>query len=162
MTADLLLLIVIIGLPLLGALYLIVIKPFQSRTQQRIATIILLVAVLSSIARFILTGQVRCTFTAGQESCLQIGLLALSVILLNGLSLYLSLSRRANRLPDYQFYTLFNAAWGGAALVDNWVISLGSLSLALIAISRWIWNRGASVGIFVGRDDYKDDIGPAP
>ncbi len=147
-------------IPLLSALYLLVFKPPEPKTQRRWTALGLLAASLASLIRYFLSGEAACTFRSGAESCLQAGFLALSVLLLNGLTLYLSLTRRSNRLPDYQFFALVNAAWAGTALANSWVVSLGCLSLTLIAISRWVWNRGGSVGIFVGRDDYKDDIGP--
>jgi hypothetical protein len=146
--------------PLLSALYLLIFKPAEPESQRRWTALGLLAAGLASLARFILSGQGACTFRSGPEGCLQAGLLALSVLLINGLTLYLSAARRSNRLPDYEFFALVNAAWAGTALSESWVVSLGCLSLTLIAISRWVWNRGGSVGIFVGRDDYKNDIGP--
>jgi len=150
----------IILLPLLGGLYLVIFKPQDRQIQRRWTSLFLLGAALTSLARFILSGQAACIFQSGQGACLQEGFLALSVILLNILMLCFSLARDTNQPNDYQFYVLVNAAWAVTALANSWVISLGGLSLTLIAISRWVWNRGGSVGILVGRDDYKDDIGP--
>jgi len=150
----------IFGFPLLSALYLLLFKPIDVKTQRRWTALGLLGAGLASLVRFFLSGEAACTFRSGPEGCLQAGLLALSVLLLNGLALYLSLARRSNRLPDYEFLALVDAAWAGTALVDSLAISLISFSLLLVIISRWVWNRGGSVGIFAGRNDYKDDIGP--
>ena len=146
--------------PLFSALYLLVFKPPEPKTQRRWTALGLLAAGLVSLVRWVISGEAACTFRSGAEACLQAGLLALSVLILNGLTFYLSLTRRNNRQADYEFFALVNAAWAGTALANSWVVSLGCLSLTLIAISRWVWNRGGSVGIFVGRDDYKDDIGP--
>jgi hypothetical protein len=150
----------IILLPLLGGLYLVIFKPQDRQIQRRWTSLTLLGAGLAGLVRFILSGEAACTFQSSQASCLQAGVLALSVILLNGLMLYFSLVRDTNHSNDYQFYALVNAAWALTALANSWVISLGGLSLTLIVISRWVWNRGGSVGILVVRDDYKDDIGP--
>lgn len=149
----------IVGFPLLSALYLLAFKPGSGRPWTALA---LLGAGLASLARYISSGQAACTLLSGPEGCLQGGVLALSVILLNGVCLAISLERKANQPCDYEFYGLLNAAWGAAALIDNWVISLAALSLGLIAAGRWVRARGGSVGYFASRDDYRDDIGPPP
>jgi hypothetical protein len=111
MDAGNILLGLIIGFPLLGALYLLIFQPEIVPLQKRITSLVLIVAGISSLTRFFVTGQSRCTFTTGRESCLQVGILALSVILLNGLTLTITLTRDANRLNDFQFFSLINATW---------------------------------------------------
>jgi formate hydrogenlyase subunit 3/multisubunit Na+/H+ antiporter MnhD subunit len=150
----------IVFLPLLGGLYLVITKPQQHPRQRLFTALALLGASLASLARYILNGEISCTFLSGPESCFQPGMLSLLVLLLNLLGLLLALLRSDNQPYDYEFYCLLNAAWGGAALANSWVVSLASLSLTLIIISRWVRARGGSVGYFAGRDDYKDDIGP--
>ena len=149
-----------IGFPLLGALILLIFKPDSPAQQRLTAASVLLASGLSSLARFFLTGQAGCTFVSGRESCLQAGLLTLSVILLNGMMLYLTMTRAANQDFDYQYYCLVNSTWAGTALINNFAASLAGLSLTLIATSRWVRARGGSVGFVISRDDYKDDIGP--
>ena len=149
-----------LGFPFLGALYLLIFKPAHEKDQRLAAALAFAGASLASLARFFFSGQAVCTFQSGPEGCLQSGVLALSVILLNGISLYLSLVRGANHSYDYEFYTLLNTAWGAAALVENWVISMAALSLGLIVLGHWVRARGGSVGFFASQDDYKDDIGP--
>lgn len=149
-----------ISFPLLGALYLLIFKPEKNQNQRWATVLVLVGAGLASLGRFILSGQVRCTFQAGPESCLQAGILSLSVLLLNGISVYLCLTRTANQRHDFEFFTLLNFTWAAAALADNWVLSMAALSLTLIVTGRWVRARGGSVGFFAGQDDYRDDIGP--
>ena len=108
----------IFGFPLLSALYLLLFKPIDVKTQRRWTALGLLGAGLASLVRFFLSGEAACTFRSGPEGCLQAGLLALSVLLLNGLALYLSLARRSNRLPDYEFLAVVDAAWAGTEAPD--------------------------------------------
>ena len=52
------------------------------------------------------------------------------------------------------------SAWAIIVQTNSWVLMLFGLSMLLIVVSRWSKARGQRVGFVVGRDDYRNDVGP--
>ena len=160
MNIELLLKLIIIGLPIFGALLLARWGDEYAHRQRWLAAITLGVTGIAALTLFLVGQQFACVFLTGGESCAFDGLGSLSVFLLSLISASICLRREANDRHDYIFLLLLSSSWAAIVLPDNWVIMLFALSSLMIVVSRWTKARGASVGFVVSRNDYKDDWGP--
>lgn len=157
MTLDLWLRVTAIVLPLMGAFVL-------WRWNKAIAIRYWLVVIifgmvgLAALGLFLLNRHFVCILSSGEQNCLTDGLATLSLILLCAVLVVISIIRRDERQElDYRLMLFLNSAWAGIGLAKNLLVLLVFLNLFFYVIYKWLDQRGLGWGMFITRNDYRDD-----
>jgi hypothetical protein len=159
MNIDRLLILGVIGLPFLGVLLQWRWGNMNVRAQRWATAITLGVTGFVALTYLLISNQYACVFLGGRENCAFDGLSSLSAGLLAVVLAFVSALRESNEPYDYSFMLLLSSTWAGLVLtVDfNWGLSILSLTLLLMVVSRWTRARGGQVSFFFSRHEYNPD-----
>ncbi len=147
-----------IGLPLIGAFILWRWKNKFIDIRYWLAVIIFGMVGLAALGLFLLNRHFACTFLTGNQNCLTDGLLTFSLILLCAVLVVRSFIRRDERQElDYRLMFFLSSAWAGIGLAKNLLVLLVFLNLFFYMIYKWLDQKGLGWGMFITRNDYRDD-----
>ena len=158
MTIDTWLRIGAIGLPLIGALAIWRWGDKFPHAQRWLAVSIFGLIGLIALSLFVLNRIFICITLFGRQNCVFDGLAILSLFLLNLVLARASVVLRGeNRGYDYILMLLLSSAWAGMGIANNLFVSLIFLYLFFFVINRWFKREGIRGGFLKLRDDYEDD-----
>jgi hypothetical protein len=161
MTGIVILKIVAIGLPLIGALALALWRGDLPRRAREAVAGLLFGSGLAALALFILTGQPACMLRTGPQNCVLDGAATLLVFVAS-----LVLGRAALRLRDDNVRAdsisllLLFTGWAGFGLADNLLQLLISIYVVLYSLSRIFRQHDIRSGIFVLWPDQNEEHRP--
>jgi hypothetical protein len=150
MNTALILQVVAIGLPLIGALVIRFRRGRLPRRAREGVAAILLVAGLAALALFVLTGQPACMLRTGPQNCVLDGAATLLVFLAG-----LILARAALKLRDDNLHgdsislLLLFAGWASFGLAGNLLQLLVAVYVMVYALSRIFRQHDIRSGIYV-------------